>query len=367
MPKRILIVTRYFHPDITPRAFRAYELAKEFSRQGHDVTVLTTKREFDYSYIEQRFGFCVQAIAKSEPYLIQGDGLKRVIRFILRWLFLYPFISLTKSFEKALKHEAGYDLLISIANPFPVHFGVALAKKKNKALCKTWVADCGDPFVGSGTARLPAPFYFHWLERWFCKKADYISIPIDEAKQAYPLEYQNKLRVIPQGFDFSEINPNYEKSFNAVPTFAYAGMLGAGPLARDPRDFLNFLCQLELDFKFIIYTINYSLVEPYQKILGKKLEIRSYVPRDELLNVLGKMDFLLNFENKSEVQKPSKLIDYALLQRPVLSVKPFKVDEVIVNEFLKGIYKRQLRIGNIENYNIKSIANKFINLAEVSK
>ena len=365
MPKRILIVTRYFHPDITPRAFRAYELAKEFSRQGHDVTVLTTKREFDYSYIEQRFGFCVQAIAKSEPDQIQGGGLKRVIRFILKWLFLYPFISLTKSFKKALKHQAGYDLLISIAHPFPVHFGVALAKKKNKALCKTWVADCGDPFVGSGTARLPAPFYFHWLERWFCKKTDYISIPIDEAKPAYPLEYQNKLRVIPQGFDFSETNPNYEKSFNAVPTFAYAGMLGAG--TRDPRDFLNFLCQLELDFKFIIYTRNYDLVEPYQKILGKKLEIRNYVPRDELLNVLGKMDFLLNFENKSEFQKPSKLIDYALLQRPVLSVKSFKVDEVIVNEFLKGIYKHQLRIGSIENYNIKNIANKFINLAEVSK
>ncbi len=99
MPKRILIVTRFFHPDITPRAFRAYELAKEFSRQGHDVTVLTTKREFDYSYIEQRFGFCVQAIAKSEPDQIQGDGLKRVIRFILQWLFHYPFILLTGGFK----------------------------------------------------------------------------------------------------------------------------------------------------------------------------------------------------------------------------------------------------------------------------
>ena len=146
MPKRILIVTRYFHPDITPRAFRAYELAKEFSRQGHDVTVLTTKREFDYSYIEQRFGFCVQAIVKSEPDQIQGDGLKRVIRFILHWLFLYPLILLTGSFKNSLKHEVGYDLLISNAYPYPVHFGVALARKKNKALCKTWVADCGRPF-----------------------------------------------------------------------------------------------------------------------------------------------------------------------------------------------------------------------------
>ena len=251
MPKRILIVTRFFHPEITPRAFRAYELAKELSRQGHDVTVITTKREFDYSYIEQSFNICVQAIVKSEPDQIQGDGLKRIIRFILNWLFLYPSILLTGNFKKSLKHEAGYDLLISNAYPFPVHFGVALALGENKALCKTWVADCGDPFVGNGVARLPAPFYFHWLERWFCKKPDYISVPIDEAKLAFPSQYQNKIRVIPQGFDFSEINLNYEKSFNAVPTFAYAGTISTGPLARDPRNLLDFLCQLESDFNLL--------------------------------------------------------------------------------------------------------------------
>ena len=145
--------------------------------------MLTTKREFDYSYIEQRFGFCVKAIVKREPYQIQGGGFKRVIRFILNWLFLYPFILLTRNLRKSLKNETGYDLLISIASPFPVHFGVALATKENKALCKIWVADCGDPFVGNCTARLPAPFYFHWLEQWFCKKPNYISIPIMRLNQ----------------------------------------------------------------------------------------------------------------------------------------------------------------------------------------
>ena len=363
MQKRILIVTRLFHPDITPRAFRAYELAKEFSRQGHDITVLTTKREFDYSYIEQRFGFCVQAIVKSEPDQIQGDGLKRIIRFILQWLFLYPSVLLTGSFRRSLKHEAGYDLLISIAHPFPVHFGVALARKNNKALCKTWVADCGNPLVGNRTARLPAPFYLHWLARWFCKKPDYISVPMDEAITAYPLECQNKIRVIPQGFDFSEINPNYEKCFNAVPTFAYAGMLGAG--THNPRDLLNFLSQLELDFKFIIYTKNYSLVEPYQKMLGKKLEIRPYIPRNELLGVLGKMDFLINYEAKSKFQKSSKLIDYALVQRPILSMKPFDIDKIALKEFLIGNYEKQLKVDDIEQYNIKNVVSNFIKLVKV--
>ncbi len=98
------------------------------------------------------------------------------------------------------------------------------------------------------------------------------------------------------------------------------------PESRDPRDFLNFLCQLELDFKFIIYTKNYSLVEPYQKMLGKKLEVRCYIPRNELLDVLGKMDFLIDFEDESKVQKSSKLIDYALVRRPSpIGMKPFKV------------------------------------------
>ena len=364
MPKRILIVTRFFHPEITPRAFRAYELAKEFSLQGNDVTVLTTKRQFDYSHIEQRFGFCVQAIVESEPKQTQGNGLKRVIRFILNWLFNYPFILLTRSFNKSLQHETGYDLLISNAYPFSVHFGVALAKKKNNVLCKTWVADCGNPFVGNRTERLPSPFYFHWLNRWFCKRPDYITIPRDEALKAYPLEYQNKIRVIPLGFDLTKVNINYEKGLNTIPTFAYAGSF---PGTLDPRDFLSFLCQLEKDFKFIIYTKDYSLVEPYQKILGKKLDIRHYIPRNELLNILGKMDFLLNLEAISDFQKASKLIDYALVQRPILSIKPFDIDKIALEEFLSGNYEKQMIIDDIEQYNIKNVANKFIKLAEVSK
>lgn len=364
MSKKILIVTKFFHPDITPRAFRAFELAKEFSRQGHKVTVLTTQRDFDYKELEKTFGICIEATVKNEPNQIQGGGIKRVARFILQWLFYYPFILLTQTFVKALKDKNHYDLLISIAHPFSVHFGVALAKKNNTNLCKIWVADCGDPFVGNGEAKLPTPFYFYWLERWFCNKPDYITVPIKEAKQAYPKECQSKIKVIPQGFDFSEIKPNYEKGFNKVPTFAYAGMLGAGN--RDPRTFLNHLAEIQQNFKFIIYTKNVALVAPYQKILANKLEIREYIPRNELLEVLGKMDFLINFENKSDVQKPSKLIDYALLQRPTLSLKPFDINKTGIDEFLQGNYTQQLKVNDVAKFNIINVAKKFIELNDLS-
>lgn len=360
VPKKILIATKFFHPDITPRSFRASELAKEFARQGHEVTVLTTERDFDYSELEKIHNFRVLATVKNEPNQIQGGGIKRIVRFVLQRLFYYPFILLSNKFSEALKKHTGYDLLVSIAHPFSVHFGVALAKKHNPNLCKTWVADCGDPFVGNGEGRLPVPFYFKWVESWFCKKPNFITIPIEDAKPAYPENCQHKIKVIPQGFDFSEIRPNYEEGLNKMPTFAYAGMLGVG--TRDPRPFLDMLCSLNQDFKFIVYTKNESLLEPYQKRLGNKLEVRSYVPREQLLSVLGQMDFLINFENKSDVQKPSKLIDYALLQRPTLSIKPFDINKVVLKEFLEGDYRHQIIIDDVSCFNIKNVTNKFLSL-----
>ena len=100
-------------------------------------------------------------------------------------------------------------------------------------------------------------------------------------------------------------------------------------------------------------------------MLGKKLEIRSYIPHNELLDVLGKMDFLINFEVGSKVQKSCKLIDYALVQRPILSMKPFDIDKIVLKEFLIGNYEKQIEIDDIEQYNIKNVVSDFIDLVKV--
>lgn len=365
LPKKILIVTKFFHPDITPRAFRAYELAKELARQGNDVTVLTTERDFDYSDIEREHNLKINATVKNEPKQLAGGGLKRVIRFGLNHFFLYPFIRLSRNIKNSLKKESGYDLLISVAYPYPVHFGVARAKKKNPHLTKTWVADCGDPFSGEQEGRLKQPFYYKTIENWFCKQPDFITIPIEEAKPAYPSLCQDKLRVIPQGFDFNQIKPNYIPGENKVSTFAYAGNLGSG--FRDPRPFIDYLDSLGVDFKFILYTRNQSFLEHHKNKLGDKLEFRAYVPREVLLKELGKMDFLVNLENKNAVQRPSKLIDYALLERPILSIKPTELNKDVIAEFISGDYHNALKVLNIQDYNIKNVANKFLLLIEKNK
>ncbi|WP_296313629.1 glycosyltransferase [Winogradskyella sp. UBA3174] len=358
--KKILIVTKFFYPEITPRAFRAFELAKEFARQGHNVKVLTTNKNYDYKALEVKYGFKIEDTVANEPNELVGGGLIRLIRFGLKHFFLFPFIYLSKYFKKALKKETGYDILISIAYPYTVHFGVALATDKNKELAKVWIADCGDPFTGGQETRFESPFYYKWIEKWFCKKPHFITIPIKEAKSAYPSICQHKLKVIPQGFDFSTIKPNFKPGENKVITFAYAGTLSAG--SRDPRSLIDYLQSLNKDFKFILYTRNKDFLEVYKKQLGDKLELRDYVPRDILLRDLGKMDFLVNLENKTSIHSPSKLIDYALLERPILSVKPFDLDTEIVDEFMTANYKNSLIVENIENYNITNVANNFLAL-----
>jgi hypothetical protein len=360
--KKILIVSRAFYPVIAPRSFRATELAKEFAREGHEVTVLTHKHNVDYNEFSSKYDIKIEDFLYGKWKEIEGRNIViRGFRFLLKHLFLYPDIQLTPLLKRALKKKTGYDLLISIAIPYPVHWGVALAKRKNKSLCKVWVADCGDPFMGNKERTFRYPFYFQFLENWFCKKPDYLTVPIKEAIKAYPSFCRKRIRVIPQGFNFNKSNVAVQRTENPYPFFAYAGNLSKD--FRNPSQFLEYLCaNNDKRFKFVVYTKSLSTVEPYKIRLGDKLEIRDYVPREQLLEDLGKMDFLVNIENAYCVQSPSKLIDYALTQKPILSIKPNALNESVVLEFLNCNYKNKLVIDNIEQYNIKNVAEQFINL-----
>jgi hypothetical protein len=77
---------------------------------------------------------------------------------------------------------------------------------------------------------------------------------------------------------------------------------------------------------------------------------------------LSKADFLVNIDNAEAVQCPSKLIDYKIANRPILNIKKGKVDENIINEFLSFNFNNQLDINNLERFDIKNVANQFINL-----
>lgn len=364
--QKILIVSCSFYPMNSPRSFRTTELVKEFARQGHEVVLLTSRNEELHPGFELKHGIRIKDLgsAKLKRFESSKNGravslFKRILNRALNLLIEFPDIQWFWKVKKILKQESGYDLMISIAAPHSVHWGVAWARKKRHPIAKTWVADCGDPFMGTVLDTFRKLFYFKYLEKMFCRKADFITVPIEEAIDAYYPEFRSKIRVIPQGFNFDEVNIDtsaYRK--NGKPTFAYAGTLIPG--GRDPGEFLEYLSTLEKDFKFILYTKSRNLVDPWKERLNGKLVVRDYVPREDLLKELSKMDFLVNFENSTARQMPSKLIDYYLTGRPVLSVPTTNIDKEKVSEFLAGNYNRKVDYSGMEKYRIENVCQSFL-------
>ena len=143
------------------------------------------------------------------------------------------------------------------------------------------------------------------------------------------------------------------------PVFAYAG--GFIPGKRDPGALLRFLTESKADFQFIVYTNMAEMLGPYKETLGEKLIIRDYIPRDELLLVLAGMDFLVNIDNNTGTQLPSKLIDYAITGRPVFNITA-ETDFSVLQEFLDGNYSGKMQLAPPDDYDIRNVASNFMQL-----
>lgn len=357
---KILIVSGAFYPINTPRAFRATELVKRFVRLGHDVSVYIPRTNNDLASFLIDYPTTVNYYTRKGP--IKGTSIiHRVIGRLLNQYAEYPDITIVKELTQKLKEEKGYDLLITVAMPHPIHWAVGKLFEKGNRIAKTWIADCGDPYMLCGTNQFKRPFYFKKMETRWCKYCDYITVPTLDAVNGYYPEFREKIKVIPQAFDFSEVKRQEYKK-NPVPTFAFSGNII--PNVRDPKPLLDFLVSLDIDFKFVLYCSKHHLIMPYKNMMPDKFEVYDYIPRLDLLYKLSSMDFLVNIENSTKVQTPSKLIDYGLIGRPILSVNPKSLDKNAVKEFLDGNYSKQFIIPNLNDYDIVNVANQFLSLTK---
>jgi hypothetical protein len=370
--KKILLVSSAFYPEISPRSFRATELAKELYRQGHYLTVISKFRDHNYTdFLKElpvSFKMWNKPTFPKVPEFRRKplSNISRIIARLLSILFEYPAIEEMFQVKKMLKHENAYDLLISFAVPFPVHWGVAKVRSDKYPIAKTWVADCGDPYMFARLDRFKKPFYFKFFEVRFCRKCNYITVPFKEMQNQFYPEFLSKIKIIPQGFNFDEIvlceeKPKYEK-----PVFMFAGSIIPGK--RDLASFLEFITSLKRDFLFIVYTNQPELYSRYKGIVGEKLVINGYINRLSLVYEMSKADFLVNvdtvLDNQTNVEAvPSKLIDYALSNRPILSISSSNLDKELVLEFLNKDYSRQ-RVINKSQYDISRVAKKFLELTE---
>lgn len=360
---KILIISRIIFPKQSPRAFRTTELATELARRGHDVTVYAVQSNFDYTEFTKKSGIKVKTIKMTWSTLnsvdyVRYNLLDKILKHALGYPLEFPDIEFCWKVPQILKKEKNVDLLITIAYPHPIHWGAAIAKKCLKSqFPQKWISDCGDPYMGSAIGR--HPFYFKYIENFWGRETDYVTIPIEEARKGYSTKIQDKIRIVPQGFDFSKtpICTSYKK--NNIPAFAYAGTTYKG--VRDPSIFLEYLTTLKQDFRLHIYGGD-AIFNKFRDRLGNKMIIHGKLDRKKLIYELSTMDFLINLTNPNSIQSPSKLIDYSLSKRPVLDIS-LKFEEVSAfNEFIKGDYSKQHQPIDLEIYDIRNVVDKFLSL-----
>ncbi len=363
---KYVIITGGIFPRISARSFRSTELAKGLAKQGHDVTLYANLGSYDYSEFEKEYNIRVKNLGRFYWGNANSDGvshlnlLQRVLRRLLRNVIDYPWCEYFFKTINTLKKEKTFDYLITIAHPYGIHWGAAYYRKYiSKDKFKFWASDCGDPLLGN-------PVEHYWkatigpLERLWGEQTDKIVVPVESAKEGYDKRFRDKIAVIPQSIDFSSVEIS-KYVVNKVPTFLYSGAIYPG--MRDPSKFMEYLCTLKTDFCFHIY-ITGTFMEKYKTILGDKLVLHPYIPRKELLLEMSRMDFLININNKSRVQTPSKLIDYGLSKRPFMSISTdlTQNEKDIFMEFLQKNYTRQSRVENLEQYDSKSVCKKFSDL-----
>lgn len=366
-PKQYLIVSRAFYPNNSPRGNRTTELVKELCRQGHSVHLVCPAHTSQGPLIRD-FGFKIIDMGRLWPKIPIIWGARkswplRILRRGMQQLFEYPDIQLKGRVNRLLKGLGNYDVLISIAVPHPIHWGVASALKKNPSIAKVWLADCGDPFMGLESDSFKKMRYFGFFERNFCDRADFITVPTEQSKEGYYSEYRDRLRVIPQGFKFADYTflENLQPQKDGVIRFAYAGLFIPGQ--RDPRPFLDFITKKKIDFEFHVFTKDDQLIRPYMKEDGR-IKSHGFIDRFSLLRKLTQMDFLLNFEYLTNNQTPSKLIDYWLCKRPILNLRSDEIHPKAIDQFLQGQYQEALTIENPERYEIGNVVRQFDRLAE---
>ena len=361
---RILIISQNTYPVNGPRAFRTQELSEELARQGHDVTLYTVHGDIDYAEYEKETGVKMRTINPHFP-LGANDGkfrygvVNRLLYHYFHRLLMYPEVDFHFLVDSAIRKEKGVALLITIAWPHSIHSGAARSKKKHpESFPKKWIADCGDPYFLNPFGR--APKYMEKYERSWCEAVDYISVPTEGSKDGYFPEYRDKIRVIPQGFDFSKTPiAGYKK--NDVPTFIFCGSVYPGK--RDVRSFMDFLLKWDKPYKFKLL-MHSPLDAKYETESNGQIEYITGKGRKEVIMECSKADFLINVINPNTSQTPSKLIDYGISGRPVLDISNDFCEQEIFEEFCQGDYTHQLRLPDLEQYKIENVAKQFVELAK---
>lgn len=367
----IHILTGHFYPQLHPRAFRASELAIELAKRGHKVVVtnLTTVEGADYDEYSKETGVQVinlglYTISHKKAKVISNSKWNHFKETCIEYFLSGDLYRKSRTIAKRIEIADDTDAVIALSTPFMDILAIS-KYVENHGKNFVAIADSGDPFYYSKQYK-KAPWFYYVEKRAYCSY-NYLTIPTENAIPLYaPLIDNSKIKIIPQGFRMDNLKL-YGGGFEGPVRMAYAGVFYWD--IRNPEFLFSYLNKVQKEYELYLYMRNKdALVE---ELLNKYPNVKqrvfiSSLPHDELIYELSRMHFLINIENISNTQMPSKLIDYGMSGRPILSCNNSNFSSEKMDRFMDGDYSGSYLV-DVERYDIKNIASQFEELIMKAK
>lgn len=337
MPKRVLILTELFQPLNTVGAIRPGKLAKFLHRRGYDVTVFCSAanlRGGDAPVFPFRV---IYAGAKPEPVSAPAPtaaGEKRTSPLVHDLKMMkrqYLALRQGRAFARLLRQAVAegslvpeeFDCVFSTFGPV----GSVLAARTFHRLAPgvRWVQDFRDPMVSQIMPVLFRPYY-GFLQRSAVKHADaVVTVSRGYARRIAP---NWPVAVIPNGYDTDDRPP--ETAADGDFSFAYVGALYEG--RRDLGAVFRACARLvergaldpaRLRFHYAGAEGACFRAQAARCGLADAVVDHGVVSRAESIRLQAGVRFLLLStwnDPGEEGVFPGKLLEYMLMQKPVVSV-----------------------------------------------
>ncbi len=374
--KTINVISYYFEPENTPRAFRTFELVRVLCESGYRVRLIVpdfvprTYRHPNLELIETPGGYIL-----NRTRLGSEEGYRRPRSLAWRYDLKLARILLPKVVwpdirtvwaRLAARHlltarvDLAADATISIGLPIAPHLLTAALARSQEVVGNLGclVAEYGDPFSVSKLDGDPKNVD---REKKLLEVFDHIVVPTPGAQELFSqLKSAERIHVIPQGFKAPENltrHPPEPDSTEGLHGF-YGGVFYGE--YRNPNNLMLALQMLDRQEKPVRLTIRTS--DDISFIFGdtpglyeltmKYTEVLPLVSRRRFLQELESHDFAVNFLGPHQSQIPSKAIDYALTQVPVLEIRPADSPECIAEklesrEFVQYPFRPEHDIRNV--------------------
>ncbi|MDF9593884.1 transporter [Bacillus cereus] len=340
--KRVMVISYWYYPENVARAFHVKGIVSSLIQEGYHVDLIIPRNNM-YQEIDARESDNI-TVHQVKPGILlhkeknRWDVNKNILNnsqsnFLIKGLkklydvLVWPDRTVEWAinayrYVKKNKLHINSEAMVTVGLPVSTHITGHLLKKDASHL--KWIADYGDPFSYNPDREIRK--YDKFFESKILKNVDSIVIPTENAVDCYTNLGVNRseIHVIPQLFEEQQGESSYKidkEKFNIM----YAGSFYRG--IRSPVEFIHGLVLAskknpKLHFH---YFGNVNALEEFLEMEGLDIKtipitVNTFKDRSEIISIMKNMDLLINLNNKSTSQIPSKIIDYLYADTRILNV-----------------------------------------------